>query len=138
MERYNQTTVLGGEWSRLYIITAAIPDATWPNHPEALDWILAGFRIETAPPPPPPTSGIPIWAVGVAAAGGAAAAIGAAIWILRRRNTARKSLPADRTGRPTPPTTPRDPPPERGGSKIHVPFSRGPQRRTPGVATGNP
>ena len=113
LERYNQTIVLAGEWSRLYIITAAIPDATWPNHPEDLDWILAGFRIETAPPPPPPTSGIPIWAIGVAAAGGAAAAIGAAIWILRRRNTARKNLPEDGTDRQTRPTRPGDPPPER-------------------------
>jgi len=95
LERYNQTIVLAGEWSRLYIITAAIPDATWPNHPEDLDWILAGFRIETAPPPPPPTSGIPIWAIGVAAAGGAAAA------------------PEDGTDRQTRPTRPGDPPPER-------------------------
>src|SRR2546427_43294 len=113
LERYNQTIVLAGERSRLYIITAAIPDATWPNHPEDLDWILAGFRIETAPPPPPPTSGIPIWAIGVAAAGGAAAAIGAAIWILRRRNTARKNLREEGTNGQTPPTRPGDPPPER-------------------------
>src|SRR5256884_2709945 len=84
LERYNQTIVLPGEWSRLYIITAAIPDATWPNHPEDLDWILAGFRIETAPPPPPPTSGLPIWAIGVAAAGGGAAPLWAADRVRRR------------------------------------------------------
>src|SRR3989475_13183168 len=89
LARYNQTIVLAGEWSRLYIITAAIPDATWPNHPEDLDWILAGFRIETAPPPPPPPSGIPIWAIGVAAAGGAAAADVAGSEMRRRRSTAR-------------------------------------------------
>src|SRR2546430_15267911 len=93
MERYNQTIVLAGEWSRLYIITAAIPDAAWPNHPEDLDWILAGFRIETAPPPPPPTSGIPIWAIGVAAAGGASAANCATIPVPPRRETCPENPP---------------------------------------------
>jgi hypothetical protein len=79
-EPYIQTVIVAPEWGRLYIVTGAFPEATWPNHTEDLDWMLEGFQIEAAPPPTPGVSGIPTWmfaaiAVGVAVVGAAAAVV---------------------------------------------------------------
>ena len=113
--RYIQTVIVSPEWGRLYVVTAAIPEATWPTHPEDLDWILEGFRIESsATPPSGPLAGVLIWAIGGVAAGAAAAAIGVALWVRRRGKAGGKGPPgSEGTSSGSPPmNAPPEPPPK--------------------------
>ncbi len=104
VQRYIEAVIVAPEWKRVYIVTAAIPEATWSNHPEDLAWILAGFQIDAAPPAPPGAEALPVpWEVfGLGAAAGAATVL-AVLWRRRRKGPSAADPGFGATGRPPSP-----------------------------------